>query len=323
MDIRILGGQTTIRKIATKSEIGPEHKAKNEKCYQHSNRKDEGINGESTEWMGCELPMINYVDPSETNVSRPYQEQIRKLIDNYKPSQKVQTDVKMEIVLKDQEPIRSKPRRLTMQEKQILQSQVDEWLEKGIVKPSRSTYSSAVVIVAKKDGSHRVCVDYRRLNRKIIRDQFPMPLIEDCIDALAPARVFSVLDLKNGFFHVPVAEGSQRYTSFVTHNGQYEFTKAPFGLCNSPTTFLRFVDEVFQDLNRRGVVLTYMDDLIVPGKDEAEALERLRETLVVAADKGLSINWKKCKFLEREVEYLGHVVGNGSVRPSNGKITAV
>lgn len=181
----------------------------------------------------------------------------------------------------------------------------------------------AVVIVTKKDGSHRVCVDYRQLNKKIIRDQFPMPLIEDCIDALAPARVFSVLDLKNGFFHVPVAGDSRKYTSFVTYNGQYEFMKILFGLCNSPTTFLRFVDEVFRDLSRRGIVLMYMDDLIVPDKDEAEAFDGLRETMATAVEKGLSINWKKCKFLEREVEYLGHVVGGGFIRPSNEKVKAV
>lgn len=190
------------------------------------------------------------------------------------------------------------------------------------MKSSTSTYSSAVIIVTKKDGSHHVCVDYRQLN-KIIRDQFPMPLIEDCINALAPARVLSVLDLKNGFFHVPVAEDCKKYTLFMTYDGQYEFMKTPFGLCNSPTTFLRFVDEVFRDLSRRGVVLTYMDDIIVPGKDKTEAVDRLHETLTVAAEKRLSINWKKCKFLERKVEYLGHIVGDGFIRPSNEKVKAI
>lgn len=175
----------------------------------------------------------------------------------------------------------------------------------------------------KKDGSSRICVDYRKINKKIVRDPFPMPLIEDCIDALASARVFSVIDLKNGFFHVPVAEDSQKYTAFVTYEGQYEFRKAPFGLSNSPTAFLRFIEEAFRTLRRKGVVFIYMDDIIVPGKDEEEAYNRLCETLATAAEKGLSINWKKSRFLEREVEYLGHIVGGGFVRPSNEKIKAV
>jgi len=126
-----------------------------------------------------------------------------------------------------------------------------------------------------------------------------MPLIEDRIDALANARVFSVLDLKNGFFHVPVAPESHQYTSFVTPDGQYEFLNTPFGSCNSPTSFLRFIDEVFCDLSRRNIVFAYMDDLIIPGKTEAEALTNLKKTLTVAAKAGLIINWEKCKFLQK------------------------
>lgn len=137
---------------------------------------------------------------------------------------------------------------------------------------------------------HTVCIDYRQLNKKIIRDQFPMPLIDDCIDDLATARVFSVLDLKNGFFHVPITEDSQQYTSFVTHDGQFEFVKTLFGLCNSPSIFLRFVDDVFRDLIKRGIVRTYVDDLIIPGRDEEEALGRLCEVLKTAAKIGLMIN---------------------------------
>lgn len=97
----------------------------------------------------------------------------------------------------------------------------------------------------------------------------------------------------------------------------------PFGLCNSPTNFVKFIDEVFRDLSRQGIVFAYMDDLIVPGKDEEEAFQNLRKTLEVAADKGLSINWKKCKFLQKRVEYLGHIIENGHVRPATLKLEAV
>lgn len=141
-----------------------------------------------------------------------------------------------------------------MKEKVILNAQIEEWLREDIIQLSSSGYSNPVVIVSKKNGMYRVCVDYRQLNRKIIRDRFPMPLIDDRIDALIDARVFSVLDLTNGFFHVPVAAESRQYTSFIIPEGQYKFLTTPFGLCNSLTSFLRFIDEVFRELSRRGIV---------------------------------------------------------------------
>ena len=150
-----------------------------------------------------------------------------------------------------------------------------------------------------------------------------MPLIEDRIDALAMSRIFSVLDLKNGYFHIPVTVESQKFTSFVSHEVQYEFLKTLFDLCNSSPNFLRFIDEVFRYLSRRGIVFTCMDDLIVPGKDDQEAFENPWETLNVAVGKELSINWKKCKFLGKQVEYLGYIIENGHVRPSVEKLMAV
>lgn len=120
-------------------------------------------------------------------------------------------------------PVCLRPRRLAVKEKIILDKQIDEWLKEGVIQPSKSKYSSPVAIVPKKNNEYRVCIDYRQLNKKIARDRFPMPLIDDRIDALASARVFSVLGLKNGFFHVPVALESRKYTSFVTPDGLYEF----------------------------------------------------------------------------------------------------
>ncbi|XP_024877102.1 uncharacterized protein LOC112457984, partial [Temnothorax curvispinosus] len=323
MDIRILGGQTTFRKITAIEDGTPVHEVKGEESVPGNRPKDEDGDEVSAEWERGGLSTINYVEPDEVSVRGPYAEEIKKLIDDYKPIKQVRPKVEMKIVLKDQEPVRAKPRRLSVQERQILQKQVDEWLRDGIIKPSRSPYSSAVVLVKKKDGTYRVCIDYRPINKKIIRGQFPTPLIEDCIDDLASARVFSVIDLKNGFFHVPVAEDSQQYTSFVTPDGQYDFLFSPFGLCNSPTEFLIFMEEVFYELIRRRIIRKYLDDVVIPGRNEEEAMYGLRETLRVAAENGLVINWKKCKFLEREVEFLGHIVGGGCVRPSNEKIKAV
>lgn len=269
------------------------------------------------------LAAISCFTVDEINVAEPYRSQIKALVAGYQPKEDVQTTVETRIILKDEEPVCSRPRRLAPKEKVILDKQIDEWLESGIIRPSNSEYASPVVIARKKDGSPRVCIDYRLINKRVVRDRFPMPLIDDRIDALVSFRVFSVIDLKNGFFHVPMNEKSRKYTAFVTPSGQYEFLKTPFGLCNSPTSFLRYVDEVFQDLIRRGVVFTYMDDIIIPGCDEKDALTKLSDTLTVAANNGLHINWKKCEFLQRRVEFLGHVIEDGSVKPSPFKVKAV
>lgn len=128
--------------------------------------------------------------------------------------------------------------------------------------------------------------------------------------------------MKNGFFHVPVEKESRKFTSFIVPDGQYEYLFAPFGLCNSPAVFQKFINQVFRDLIKNGVVLAYVDDLIIPSTDFETALANLEKTLCVAEDFGLNINWKKCKFLQTKIEFLGHIIENGT-RPTESKIEAV
>ncbi|GFW55072.1 retrovirus-related Pol polyprotein from transposon 17.6 [Trichonephila clavipes] len=209
----------------------------------------------------------------------------------------------------------------TFSENQDVNKQIDEWLEQGIVRPSSSEYASPIVIVKKKDGTTRLYVDYR--NRKLVKDRFPLPLIEDVSDRLQGAKVYTTLDLKNGFFHVDVNEDCKRLTSFVVPDGQFDFNKVPFGLSTSPSVFQRYVYSIFRELMRKGVVIIYMDDLIIPAKDEKEGLEKLREVLEVASKYGLEMKFKECQFLRRKVEFLGHVVENGTIRPSIEKTIAI
>lgn len=179
------------------------------------------------------------------------------------------------------------------------------------------------MLVEKKNGQPRLCVDYRCLNKKIIRDRNPLPLIEDQLDRLQDARVFSTFYLKDGFFHVPIEENSVKYTAFVVPDGQYEFLKVPFGLCNSLAVFQRHVRAVFRSLIASGTVLAYLDDLIIPAKCELEAFDKLKVVLKVASDYGLIINWTKCELLVDKVDYLGYIVRAGQIQPSDRKTTAV
>lgn len=147
--------------------------------------------------------------------------------------------------------------------------------------------------------------------------------MEDVIDKLTGASIFSVLDIENAFLHVPVEESSRKYTAFVTKDGMFEFNFAPFGFCNSPAVFIRFINFIFRDLINQSIMEIYMDDIIIFSKNETEGLQNIERVLKVAADNGLKIKWNKCKFLQKKVEFLGLIIQEGSVSPSLEKVAAV
>ncbi|GFW44820.1 retrovirus-related Pol polyprotein from transposon 17.6 [Trichonephila clavipes] len=225
--------------------------------------------------------------------------------------------------LKDEEPVCQHPRRLAFTERQEVKKQIEEWLNESIIRPSSSEYASPIVMVKKKDGSSRMCIDYRKLNQKLVKDKFPLPIIEDVLDTLQEAKVYSTLDLRNGSFHVDVDEDCRKYTSFIVPDGQFEFNKVPFGLSTSPGVFQRYVSSIFRDLTRKGIVISYLDDLVIPAKNEQEGLEKLKIIFEVAKKYGLEIKFNKCKFLKKKIEFLGHIVESGTSKPSPTKTLAV
>lgn len=196
-------------------------------------------------------------------------------------------------------------------------------MEEKVIQPSASPYAVPVVPVPKKNGETRLCVDYRPVNRKIIKDRYPLPVIDDQIDSLEGAKIFSTLDLRNGYLHVPVEPESRKYTAFIISSGQYEFLRAPFGLCTSAPMFMRFINTIFAELITEGTVIPYMDDIVIPAQTEAEAVEKLKRVLKVAADYGLKIKWKKCKLLQKKIEFLGYEIENGKIRASKEKTIVV
>ena len=273
------------------------------------------------------LADIDVLDQPPLNIgehaSKDAKDVIERMMTNYIPNKCKTTNVEMNIVLKNEESIYQRPRRLPPVERVIVEKQVHDWLEDGIIEPCSFEYASPVVVVKKKDGSPRVCIDYRKLNRVVVKDRYPLPLIEDQLDKLQDAKVFSTMDLKNGFFHVKVTTSSRKYTSFVTHCGQYQFLKVPFGLCNSPSVFQRFVNCVFSEEIKEGIVIPYLDDLIITAPDINKNVERLKKVLKTASDYGLEINFKKCQFLQERVAFLGYIIENGALYPSPDKSRAV
>lgn len=145
-------------------------------------------------------------------------------------------------------PIRTQPRRLPIGKKKTEQEEVQKMLDNGIIEPSRSAWSSAIVLVPKKDGSTRFCVDYRKLNDVTIKDAYPLPRVDDCLDALANSKWFSSMDLNSGFWQIGMAEEHKEKTAFSTSLGLFHFKVMPFGLCNSPSTLSRLLEDVLRGL---------------------------------------------------------------------------
>ena len=160
----------------------------------------------------------------------------------------------------------------------------------------------------------RMCVDYRTLNKMTLRDNYPIPLIDEQLDRLSGKQFFTKLNLKNGFYHVYVEDESVKYTSFVTPLGQYEFLRMPFGLKNAPSVFQRFVNKVFSDMVRDGRLIVYMDDIMVATRDVEEHFRILKEVFKRLVDNKLELRLDKCGFLRTNVKYLGYEIDGSGIK---------
>ncbi|CAK9829692.1 Retrovirus-related Pol polyprotein from transposon 17.6 [Anthophora retusa] len=231
--------------------------------------------------------------------------------------------VEVVISLKKDQPVIFRPRRLAFTDKEKLRTILDDLLREGVIKPSNSPYASPIVLTRKKNGEIRLCIDYREINKNTIRDNFPVPLIDDYLDQLRDKQYFTKLDLKNGFHHVKVAELSIKYTSFITPLGQYEYLKMPFGLTNAPRIFQRFLNEIFGKLVRQNKLLLYLDDFLVATQTTNEHLKILDEVFQLARKHDLQFRLDKCSFLFRQITYLGYSITDNGISPTKENIESV
>lgn len=218
--------------------------------------------------------------------------------------------------------VRRRPYRVSSVERKIIADNVDDMLKRDIIRPSSSSWSSPVVLVRKKDGSVRFCVDYRALNKITRKDVYPMPRIDDAIDSLQGAEYFSSLDLRSGYWQIPMHEADKEKTAFATPDGLYEFNVMPFGLCNAPATFERMIDTVLRGLKWK-TCLCYLDDIVIFSTTFRQHLERLDDVLTCISNAGLQLNTKKCHFARTNIKVLGHLISKDGVRPDPDKVAAV
>ena len=229
-----------------------------------------------------------------------------------------------EIVTGDYPPVKQLPRRVPFALKAELSKQVGDMLAGGVIEESCSPWASPVVLVRKKNGSLRFCVDYRRLNAVTRKDVFPIPRIDDILDQLSGKKVFSTLDAKRGYWQIRMAEESQPKTAFVVPGGLYEFRVMPFGLCNAPATFQRLMQKVLGGLGgERPFCSVYIDDIIVYSDSVADHLDHLRQVFARLRRVGLKLHPGKCSFARQSVTYLGHVISSQGIAPDPKKVEAV
>ena len=222
----------------------------------------------------------------------------------------------------DHPPIRQPYRRIPASRGEQAHQLVQEMLQKDVIQPSSSPWASPVVLVQKKDGSYRFCVDYRKLNRITRKDAYPLPRVDDTLDALEGTKWFSTLDLLWGYWQVEVSEKDREKTAFVTRDGLFEFKVMPFGLCNAPATFQRLMDLVLAGIHWSSC-LVYIDDIVIMGRTFQQHLVNLKLVLDRLRGAGLKLKPTKCSLCRKEVLFLGHRITRQGIATDPAKTAAV
>lgn len=199
---------------------------------------------------------------------------------------------------------------------------VKELLDANIIRESTSEYASPALLVSKKTGGERLCVDFRRLNRITKREHVPTPVIHELLDELHDNKYFTSLDLASEFYQIPIEEDTKQFTAFVTTDGQYELNKVPFGLTNAPSVFNRLMRKLIKILGPK-IAIFYVDDILIASKTIEEGIAKLRLVLQALKEAGLTLKISKCKFLERQVEFVGFQVDADGVRPNQRNLDAI
>ncbi|UYV68881.1 K02A2.6-like [Cordylochernes scorpioides] len=219
-------------------------------------------------------------------------------------------------------PIKHKPYRVSPKERDIIKEQIQDMLQEGVIRASSGPWAFPVILVRKRDGNWRFCVDYRKLNSITVKDVYPIPRIDDVMDTLQGSRYFTAIDLRSGYWQVEIEEQDKKKTAFTTSHGLYEFNVMPFGLCNAPATFERIMDNVLKNIKWK-FCLCYLDDVIIYSPDFTTHLGRIEAVLKCFRESNLRLNGKKCRFGFEEIEILGHVTSKHGIRPADHNVKAI
>jgi hypothetical protein len=219
-------------------------------------------------------------------------------------------------------PISKQPYRMSVEELKELKKQLTELQEVGYICLSSSPWGASILFVQKKDGSQRMCVDYRSLNDVTVKNKYPLPCIEELFDQMRGSKVFSKIDLRPGYHQMRIRPSDIPKTAFSTRYGLYEFTVMSFGLTNSPAYFMNLMNKVFMEYLDRFVVV-FIDDILIYSKSDSNNEEHLRLVLQKLRDNQLYAKFSKCEFWLGEVPFLGHIISNGGISVFPDKVKEI
>jgi len=221
-------------------------------------------------------------------------------------------------------PVKSTARRLPYTLCRELEDEMDSLLQSGCIEPSVRPYSSPLVLVRKKNGGLRVCVDYRALNKDTVPDRYPLPRIDKLMDMVGRqhAKVLSSLDLMKGYHQVKMEESSKHKTAFISHQGLYQYRRMPFGLTNAPAIFQRLMGKLFSG-REWDCVFVYLDYILIASQTVEEHLDHLQKVFKWLREAGLRLKPLECMFVTGEIEYLGHTLTPEGVKPNERNVQAI
>lgn len=279
------------------------------------------------EWSFTSSPAIDLASLENDSLSdkqrQALDELVTRLFADIDPNQIGCTNLVEHVIETDSVPIKQRYYPISPAMQKIVNQELDKMLEQGIVERSNSPWSSPILLIPKRDGTYRFCVDYRKLNQVTKRDAYPLPYVSHILDKLRDARFLTSLDIKSAYWEIPMAETSKQYTAFTVPNrGLFQFRRLPFGLHNAPATWQRFIDRVIgADLDP--YVFAYLDDIIIVAPTFEKHLEILEEVLKRVHGAGLTLNRDKCQFCRKELKYLGYVVNSLGLHVDPDKIQSI
>ena len=252
------------------------------------------------------------------------QEELKQLIHEYEhlfPDIPTRTDkIYHDVIVEDSKPIKQHPYRMNPLKRKYLQDEVKYLLENDFIEPSQSNCSSPCILTPKSNGTYRMCTDYRKVNSVTKTDSFPIPRIDDCIDKVGNSKYVTKFDLLKGFWQVPLTDRAKEVSAFATPNGLYQYKVMPFGMKNSPATFQRLVNNVICGLDGCDA---YIDDVIIYSDSWSDHLQRIMKFFDRLNKAKLTVNLAKTEFCHATVTFLGHLVGQGQVKPLEAKVNAI
>jgi hypothetical protein len=260
------------------------------------------------------------IRPSEAmNVVSEFPDVFPEELPGMPPERKVEFTIEL---IPGTTPISKRAYRVSGPELVELKKQIDELSEKGYIRPSTSPWAAPVLFMEKKDGTKRMCIDYRALNEVTVKNKYPLPRIEDLFDQLRGASVFSKIDLRLDYHQLRIRPSDIPKTAFITKYGLYEFTVMSFGLTNAPAYFMYLMNSVFMDYLDKFIVV-FIDDILIYSQNEQEHEEHLRKVLQRLRDCQLYAKLSKCEFWISEVLFLGHIINREGLAIDPKKVTAI